>query len=117
VRKKTGRKPDVAAYFSGRKPDGGSLARNPPDLVIEVVSSRARDRRRDRVDKAQDYAAFGVKLYVLVDPEARSLEAFELVDGRWSLAVTRSKGVVTIPQCSALKLDLDELWKRVEQLE
>ncbi len=117
VRKKTGRKPDVAVYFPGRRPDGKNLALNPPDIAIEVVSPRARDRRRDRVDKARDYAAFGVRVYVLVDPEARSLEALELVKGRWVLAVAQTEGVVTLPACGGLTLNLDELWQRIELLE
>jgi len=78
---------------------GHDLARNPPDLVIEVVSPRARDRRRDRVDEAQDYAVFGVKIYGLVDPENRTLEASELVKGKWTTVVTASKGGVMFPGC------------------
>jgi Uma2 family endonuclease len=117
VRKRSGRKPDVAVYLPGRRPEGANLARNPPDIVAEVITPRARDRRRDRIEKAADYAAFGVKVYVLVDPEARSLEAFELVKGKWVATVSHSKGKVTLPLCKGLVLDLDALWKRIDILE
>ncbi len=91
--------------------------RLPPDIAVEVVSERARDRQRDRVEKAKDYAAFGVRLYVLVDPEARSFEALHLVKGKWMLAVTATRGSVTLPGCDGLTLDLDDLWSEVESLD
>lgn len=117
VGKKTGRKPDVAVYFPGRRPSGKNLWRNPPDIVVEVVSPRPRDRRRDRIEKARDYAAFGVKLYLLIDPEARSFEALELVGRRWVVVVSQAAGVVSLPSCKGLTLNLDELWQRLELLE
>lgn len=117
VRKKTGRKPDVAVYLPGRRPEGANLARNAPDIVVEVITPRARDRRRDRIEKAADYAAFGVKVYVLIDPETRSLEAFELVKGKWAATVSQTKGKVTLPLCKGLVLDLDALWKRIDLLQ
>jgi Uma2 family endonuclease len=117
VRKKTGRKPDVALFVPGRRPEGNNLVRNPPDIIVEVITPRARDRRRDRVEKAADYAAFGVKVYVLIDPEARSLEVFQLVHGKWVVTVSRTKGSVSFPLCKGLTLDLDQLWKRIDLLE
>lgn len=37
-----------------------------PDLIIEVLSSNA---RRDRVEKYRIYMEFGVREYLIVDPE------------------------------------------------
>lgn len=52
-----------------------------PDWVCEIVS--ASDQARDRVTKRRIYAEHGVKHYWIVDPDARTLEALALVDGRW----------------------------------
>lgn len=52
-----------------------------PDLIIEILSPGT--ARRDRVEKAQLYARHGVRHYWLVDPDGRTLEAFELVEGRY----------------------------------
>ena len=89
VAPRRGRKPDLSVYLpGGGKPPRRGLVRLPPDIVVEVISPRPADVRRDRVDKMNDYAAFGVRWYWLIDPEARSLEVFERgADGRYVRAL------------------------------
>src|SRR5205809_5453135 len=55
-----------------------------PDLLVEVLSPGT--ARRDRVRKLNAYARHGVRHYWLLDPEAKTGEAFELVDGAYRLA-------------------------------
>src|ERR1700744_1622027 len=43
-----------------------------PDLVVEILSPSS--IRRDRYEKQEQYARFGVKEYWIVDPANRSLE-------------------------------------------
>ena len=54
-----------------------------PDLVIELVSPSS--VRRDRYDKKDLYARFGVKEYWIGDPANQSLEILTLKDGRYEL--------------------------------
>jgi len=64
------------------------------------------------------YAAFGVRWYWIVDPERRSLEVYELVpEGSYRLALECITGVAaSVPGCPSLALDLDAMWKRIDEL-
>ncbi len=53
----------------------------PADLVVEVISPDSVER--DRIRKYNDYEAAGVAEYWIVDPEGRSAEFYQLVDGRY----------------------------------
>lgn len=113
-----GRKADATVYLAGRRPPRRGAIRLPPDLAIEVISPSARDRQRDRVEKPDEYAAFGIRWYWLVDPEERTLEIHELGgDGRYGPVLTQSAGVVhDVPGCAGLSLDLDAMWAKADEL-
>ena len=118
VKPSGGRLADVVCYASGRRPEARGIVRLPPDIAVEVVSPSATDERRDRVLKPDDYAAFGVRYYWLVDPELRSFEVWELgADGRYIRARAAIAGnVADIPGCDGLIVDLDALWAEVDRL-
>jgi Uma2 family endonuclease len=81
-----------------------------PDLIVEILSPST--ARRDRVAKLNAYAHRGVPNYWLVDPEARTLEAFELVGGSYRLAVAVGGDDEFRPGLfPALVLPLSELWR------
>ena len=74
--------PDLAGWRRERMPDYPETAyvALAPDWVCEVLSVST--RRLDLHDKRPIYAREGVPHLWLVDPADRSLEAFELHDGR-----------------------------------
>jgi Uma2 family endonuclease len=118
VSAKRGRLADVSCYVPGRKPQARGAVRVPPDVLVEVVSPAPSDERRDRIDKPDEYAAFGVRFYWLVDPELRSFEVWELgADGRYVRACSATSGKVErVPGCEGLVVDLDALWREVDRL-
>lgn len=114
-----GRKPDASAYLPGsRRPPRRGAIDVPPDIMVEVVSPTPRDARRDRVEKIQEYAGFGVRWYWIVDPQEQTLEIFELgPGGRYVHALAAADGAVNeVPGVPGLTLDLDALWSEVERL-
>jgi Uma2 family endonuclease len=119
VSSRRGRKPDVSVYLEGRKPPAQGLVTTPPDIMIEVISPRPKDARRDRVEKTNEYAEFGVRFYWIVDPALRSFEIFELgADGRYVKALGAASGVIEkVPGCKGLVIDLDALWDEASRLE
>lgn len=113
----TGRMPDLSVFLRGAaRPPAHGAVRTPPSIAVEVVSSTPADARRDRIIKLSEYAAFGVAWYWLVDPELRSVEILELDEHRkYVHVVSATDGIVLVPGCPGLVLDVDALWRELEQ--
>ena len=62
----------------GRRPEPKS---DVPAIVVELVSKSRRDRRRDYVEKKEEYREAGVKKYWIIDRFARRMTV-SFVDGR-----------------------------------
>ena len=79
-----------------------------PDLVVELVSPSTVSR--DRYDKKQLYARFGVKEYWIGDPANKALEILTLKDSRYELhCVAEEKGRLTSLVLTGLDFDLAEI--------
>ena len=95
--------PDRMPRASQRGIEGG------PTLAVEILSPST--RQIDRVTKTRLYARYDVPFLWLVDPDARTLEAFELRDGRYALAhAVTGREPVDLPPCPGLALVPDRLW-------
>jgi Uma2 family endonuclease len=81
----------------------------PPTLVIEILSPTT--HRTDRVTKAQLYAKCNVTNYWLIDPDQRTLEAYELVIDHYGLAASARDAEVFAPSLfPGLSIQLSDLW-------
>ena len=103
--------PDLAGWRRERLPDPQRLTFSTvaPDWACEVLSPRT--RRLDRALKMGVYAREGVSWLWLLDPSTRSLEAYRLENGRWSLLGTWFDGDrVRVEPFDAIELDLLPLW-------
>ena len=80
----------------------------PPDLMVEVTSSKP---NLDRVVKYRKYASAGVRSYWIIDPDARTLDAFELRGDRYE-RVAEAKGDETFEPAlfPGLAIPLVDLW-------
>lgn len=79
-----------------------------PDLLVELVSPSS--VRRDRYDKKELYARFGVREYWIGDPANRSLEILTLKDGQYELhCAAEEKGRLTSLVMPGLEFDLAEV--------
>jgi Uma2 family endonuclease len=81
-----------------------------PTLAIEVLSPSS--VRVDRRRKLALYAAHDVTWYWIVDPDARTIEAYHLVDGAYQLD-TRLEGADAhaLPPFTDLALIPSEVWR------
>lgn len=62
-----------------------------PDWVCEILSPST--VRHDRIRKMAIYAEAGVPFAWIVDPIAQTVEVYELLDGRWTVAQTAAGDV------------------------
>ena len=71
-------------------------------------------RLLDQGEKRDLYAREGVRHLWFVDPDARTLEAFELREGRWLLLATLvGNASVSRPPFDTIAFPLDALWPDV----
>jgi Uma2 family endonuclease len=71
------REPDVMLTARDRESETQEYPTH-ADLVMEVVSGSSSDRKRDLVEKREDYAAAGIPEYWIVDPAERTITVLVL---------------------------------------
>jgi Uma2 family endonuclease len=80
-----------------------------PDWVCEVLSGST--EKRDRTLKMRIYGEAGIPHMWLIDPRLQILEAFELLDGRWTKSGDwNSDDQVRAPPFDAISFSLADLW-------
>ncbi len=105
--------PDLAAWRRERMPELPAVPfiEVAPDWICEVLS--ASTEAEDRADKMPIYARAEVRHAWLVDPLARTLEAFALEAGAWRVLGTwRGDARVRVAPFDAMELELSALWAR-----
>lgn len=81
-----------------------------PDLVVEILSPST--AYYDLKKKYKAYEKYGVKEYWIVDPEDKSIEIFELADGKFRLAVrSEGSGEVVSLLLQGLKVRLESVFR------
>ena len=104
--------PDIAGWRHETLPvypEDAAFFDTAPDWICEILSPST--RRQDVTGKRDIYAREGVPHLWFVDPDARTLEAFELRDGTWSLlAALAGDAAVSLPPFAATSFPLAALW-------
>ena len=108
--------PDIAGWRKERMPKipKGHRFEIVPDWVCEVLSPST--GKKDRVVKMPVYAQFGVSFLWLVHPLDRTLEAFALHEGCWTvIGLFQDDETVQVAPFAELALNLGDLWAEVEE--
>lgn len=80
-----------------------------PDWVCEVISPATASK--DRIIKMPLYRELGVEWLWLVDPEHKTLEAYQSLNGHWvSLGAWGDDDTARIPPFDAVGIPLGSLW-------
>ena len=103
--------PDLAGWRRERMPEYPDTAyfTLAPDWACEVLSPST--RKLDLHGKRPVYAREGVGNLWLVDPLERTLEAFELREGRWvPIGSATDDEPISLPPFDAIAFSLGDLW-------
>ena len=103
--------PDLAGWRRQRLPLLPEVAffTLAPDWICEVLSPSSRSL--DRIKKMRSYARASVGHAWIVDPDARTLEAYRLEGGQWlEIAAHEGTEIVHVEPFDELELCLPDLW-------
>jgi Uma2 family endonuclease len=106
--------PDIVVIRESRldsyRPEG--VVREPPDLVVEVLSPSTRGT--DQVRKMALYARCGVPEYWIADPDRRSLTIHLLKGGQYCSVAPDEDGKLASQLLEGLRVDPDEVFARLD---
>ncbi len=104
--------PDLLYVAKSRRGIIGDRINGPPDVVVEVLSPKA--ERRDRVQKLDVYAQYGVPEFWIVDQKAQTIEFLMLDKGEY--VVKKSvDGRYQSPRLPEVQIDLATFWREVAE--
>lgn len=106
----SGRHPDAAVVFRGTPKD--HRGRIPPRLVVEVVSDRGQDR--DYRIKREEYWAYGIEEYWIVDPMLRQVLLLVRRGDSWVERVFRGDEVIASDLLPGRLGTVADLWVDVD---
>ena len=103
--------PDLAGWRRERMPELPDTAyfEIAPDWICEVISPST--ARYDRLEKRDIYAAQKVSYLWFIDPDTKTQEAFELIEGRWMLLATHANDdEIAVAPFNEVPFSLGSLW-------
>jgi Uma2 family endonuclease len=104
--------PDLLYVAKDRRSIIGDRINGPPDLIIEVLSPKT--ERRDRVQKHDVYAQYGVPEFWIVDPRAQYIE-FLLLEKDGYVVKQSTGGRYQSPRLPEIEIDLAAFWREVTE--
>ena len=109
----SGRNPDLGVVLRGAPKDW--RGRRLPALAAEVVSRG--NVKRDYEVKREEYLAYGLLEYWIVDPLKRIVTVLTRYGDTWNEAVFRDEQVIVSRVLAGLTTTVAELWLDVEEVD
>jgi Uma2 family endonuclease len=103
--------PDLLYISPSRRHIVKNRVEGPPDLVVEIASGT---ERRDRVEKLELYARYGVAEYWIVDPASQVI-AFLVNDGGRYVVQSPANDRYQSPRLPEIEIGLSEFWREVAE--
>lgn len=107
------RHPDLTIYKSAPPDSPDIWSTWIPEIVIEVVSPGS--EKRDYEEKPEEYLAFGVQEYWIVDPAKERMLVMRRTGGRWANFTFGPIDVCTTPILPKLSLELAPVFQAARE--
>lgn len=78
----------------------------PPDLVVEILSPST--RLKDQVTKLALYQDFGIRYYLIVDPETNTITYYELINEKYQKM--KKPSVFEVGDGCSISPTLENIW-------
>lgn len=101
------RHPDILVYTTP-PPASDTWSKWVPALVVEVVSRGS--KKRDYLEKREEYLSFGVKEYWIVDPLEKRITVLVRSRGKWKERVLGAGDTVSTTLLPGFALDVDKVF-------
>ncbi|HEY1921279.1 MAG TPA: Uma2 family endonuclease, partial [Tepidisphaeraceae bacterium] len=101
------RHPDLSVYLSAPPDVEDVWSLWVPEIVIEIVSPSS--SRRDYHDKPEEYLAFGIDEYWIIDAQKQQMTALTRWRGQWKPKVLKGSQKYTTRQLPGFTLDLNRV--------
>ncbi len=102
----SGRNPDVSVVLRGATKD--PRGRRIPALAIEIVSPRGEER--DYVTKREEYLAYGLREYWIVDPSSKKVTVLERNGDVWAERFYAADQVIESLVLPGIAVKVADLW-------
>ncbi|MCL2387200.1 MAG: Uma2 family endonuclease [Defluviitaleaceae bacterium] len=86
-----------------------------PDMVIEILSPTT--RKKDKLIKMQKYQQHGVREYWAVDPDARWVDVYLLVEGRYVMSGYGEEDIAPVMVLPDCEINLTEVFAPLDDIE
>lgn len=103
--------PDLLYISKARRHIIKQRVEGPPDLAIEIISDTG---RRDRVEKLNLYARYGVAEYWIVDPDSQLIEFLVNENGRY-VVQSPADDRYQSPRLPEVVIEIAEFWREVDR--
>ena len=85
---------------------------HPPELVIEILSTRRGNV--ERTEKIEDYARAGIGEYWIVNPFDRIVEVYLLRDGEYRLTLRDPNELLRPQSFAGVAIDPQDIWTALD---
>lgn len=85
------------------QPISGQFIEFAPDIIVEILSPST--HLKDKHIKYTLYEGFGVKYYIMIDPNHNTIEVYQLLDGKYNKLEASQYSFTTGTGCT-IKVDL-----------